>query len=260
MENETVQQLRSYYSLTRKNAALNREDAALKALADAAEAVWLTISADLDARKSGMGHMLRQLFKKADPELEALEADARDAEARYLKIKADYQRCHQELAANRTKRLLLPSLSILKRRAMADPETAKAYAVMEVRFCVEQVNPILEEILRALKEYLDLVPNGNFREGIEQSRYNHIYGDLMKLPEQSLPWLTRIGEALEILHAPFHIKEYFHSSKTFFTDATRRGNQNERTRDAIRQVETQKSMIETSLRFIDGIFSDEKDI
>jgi len=82
----------------------------------------------------------------------------------------------------------------------------------------------------------------------------------MKLPEQSLPWLTRIGEALEILHDPFHIKEYFHNSKTFFTDATRRGNQNERTRDAIRQVEAQQIMLNTSIGHLNNTFTDKRDI
>lgn len=249
MNTEVLEQLKTSYNAQRQMAELEPKKEELTRNVEAAEQIWLTLTEELARRERSLVTRLKIRMGQTVPDLEELRADVTCAQQRLELAKAQLEACNKIRTQAMSRFMRAPSLTILKRRAKEDPETARAFALMEIRFCAEKVLPLLEKNYRAWEEYLTIIPQGVILEGVVQSEYNRIYDAVLKAPEACLPLLDRIREAAEILKEPFTVRYYFQDSKAFMRDHTK-GLDNKKAEIAMPQIETQKSDIQHLLNWI----------
>lgn len=136
----------------------------------------------------------------------------------------------------------LPSLQELKQAAAADPETLREWAVPEARFCAEELLPLLEGNLEALREYRSLL-QGSRPEVLSSEAQQQIFAEPDKWAAECLPLLKRLQEALEILEIPFKTGRYYGDYRAFLVSAAARHNRLDRVNRALEEVNGLKNLV-----------------
>lgn len=247
MNMEVLEQLRTSYNAQREMAELEPKKEELTRNVEAAEQIYLTLTEELARRERNLVTRLKIRMGQTIPDLEQLRADITYAQQRLEQAKEQLEACNKIRTQAMSRFMRAPSLAILKRRAKEDPETAIAFAAMEIDFCAMKLQPLLDKTYQAWEEYLTIIPQGVILEGVEQSEYNRIYGAVMTTPEACLPLLARIQEAAQILKEPFTVRYYFCDHKAFMHDHTK-GLDNKKAEIAMPQIKTQKSDVQYLLK------------
>ncbi len=250
MDNELLQQVKSFYDLEGQIKVLRKQEAELTERVEGAEAVLSTLSWELSDRENSIGAKLKKLLKKDDPELDALRDDVRQAEHQLSKVQNELAACKQELAAANSKKIRLPMLTTLRRRAQQDPETAKAFGKLELKCCVEQVNPLLDANRQALRELADFYREHKLEKPFPQTEFNRLFNGTIAAAEACMVYLTRIETVLEGLKCPHSFKPYYYHYKDFLWDAGNGPDIEDRAKTAMQQIKAEKDGLAVCHLFI----------
>lgn len=167
---------------------------------------------------------------KAEETRERLRRKLREAEGKHTSLLQEQERLKAELEQTEKELSSLPSAEDLRRQA--EP---KAWAVLEAAYCAEALLPLLEENHEALLEYRKVLRGEYPVLSLEERQ--ELCAEPNVCAERCLPWLERLGEALEILETPLDLGGYYASPAAYVVSAAARHNQLDRLNNALTQVE-----------------------
>jgi len=253
MQHEVLEQLKARYALEREMQSLDNQIPELEQEVESSENIFLVLVDAMTARERNLIVILKKLFGKIDDELAELVEEATLAEEQMDQAAEALEACRNARKEARSRLASLPSVATLRARAKKDPETSRAFADLDIRYCVEQLLPLMDENIRIIKEYRDCLPHLHDRENFSQSEANRIYKAVVEAPNPSLPLLARLELGAEMIGAEFRVMAYYAHAKEFFLGNFLVATSDERKCEiALKEIDAQKRQIKYVISILDG--------
>lgn len=173
--------------------------------------------------------------------VEELDYNLRRAESELSLLLRQQSEIAEELSDIRKAQISLPSAEELKAAALASPETARLWAVLECRLCAGKLLPLLEKNEQALLEYRRLLRGEYPVLSVDQQQAICAEPDIWS--QQCSELLQRMQEPLGILGLALEIPPYYQSPIFFLMYAAAKHNRMDRASQALDQVQEVRRLI-----------------
>lgn len=186
---------------------------------------------------------LDRLSGKQEDRQEALCWELNRAEANLNNLLREQDDLDRQLSETRKQLLTLPSMDILREEAEKDPQARKEFFRLDALFCMETLQPMLEENHAALFELRRLMRGDRAGEILSIAEQQEIYAAPERRGEACKPLLLRLKADLTGLGVSFEPGGYFESPTAFIVSAAAAHNRLDRVNQALDQVEdTQRQL------------------
>ena len=180
------------------------------------------------AEYSGIRALLDKLSGKHPDKAEALARQVRKEEAKLHALLRQQKAEQRNMSALQEQRASLPPLEQLR-----TPENAALWAKPESRYCAEVLLPLLQKNYDALLEYRSLLQGQHPVISVEEQQ--RISAAPNTCAAQSLPWLTRLREAMELQGTPLDPGGYYSAPESYLVTAAKH-NRFDRVNAALDQI------------------------
>lgn len=236
MENTLLKQIRDRHQIDISTLRLQRQSAENdSAMRQAKFEVRAAKEASLSYEGSFQSLLDRLKGKKEEKET-SLRHDAQKAAANYSAAARQKEVLDRQLSELKQKMEAFPDWNDL--RAQAEGETLREWYRLDALYCIETLQPLLEDCRTALVERRNMMNGANVGKVYTYSEQAQIQTNPEKCGEDCKFFIRRLEKSLKDLEISFETGDFFTNPSFFLNASAASHNRRDRVNEAINQVES----------------------
>lgn len=167
---------------------------------------------------------------------ELLAKDLRMAEAREKQLDQERKQLIRKIAENELQIEAAPEYDELWQLAASDPEAAREWHRLDALYCIEALQPLLEDCRTALVERRNMLNGANVGKVYTYSERAEIQTNPEKCGEDCKYLIQRLEKSLKNLEIPFEPGGFFSNPAFFLNASAAHHNRRDRLNQALDQA------------------------